>query len=108
MSTAIASLETEHQSFACGKDEDGAITFKDQREQPLAQSSGSVLSHGYLPKNATYKNTKPAKRLAKSTMVGWRLPSRRAFMGIAATPRVPITPLTTRMTGKILSCLLKD
>jgi len=26
--------------FACSKDKDGKITFKDQREQPLEQSAG--------------------------------------------------------------------
>ena len=78
------------------------------RFRPVAasQSSVSVLSHGYFPKKATNKKIKPAKKLAKSIKSGLRSPSCRALNAIAANPRTPSTPLTTRMNGEILSCLL--
>ena len=85
-----------------GKPETGGF-----RPDAAGHSSRSALSQGYFPNSATNKKIKPAKKLANRITSGLRTPFCIALKAIAANPSIPITPLTTRMNGEILSFLLR-
>ena len=85
-----------------GKPETGGF-----RPDAAGHSSRSALSQGYFPNSATNKKIKPAKKLANRITSGLRPPICIALKAIAANPSIPITPLTIRMNGEILSFLLR-